>query len=118
MNLDSNMKRHNMIVEFTDYNFLSLLSATNRLTIVDFWSPWCRPCNMLNPVIKSLAEKNPDITIGKVNTVENSSLTEQFGINAIPAILFFKDGKLVRQLLGFQSEQQLQKHINELKPNE
>jgi thioredoxin 1 len=73
---------------------------------------------MLNPVLRALAEKNPDVTIGKVNTVENSSLTEQFGIQAIPAILFFKDGELVRQLLGFQTETQLQKHINELKPNE
>lgn len=104
-----------MFVEFTDYNFSSLLPATNRLTVVDFWSPWCRPCIMLNPVLKSLAEKNPDVTIGKVNTVENSSLTEQYGISAIPAILFFKDGQLVRQLLGFQPEAQLQKHINELK---
>lgn len=107
-----------MLVEFTDYNFSSLLPATNRLTIVDFWSPWCRPCNMLNPVLKSLAEKNKDVTIGKVNTVENSSLTEQFGVQAIPAILFFKDGNLVRQLLGFMSESQLQKHIDELKPND
>lgn len=107
-----------MLIEFTDHNFSSLLPATNRLTIVDFWSPWCRPCNMLNPVLKTLAEKNKDVTIGKVNTVENQALTEQFSISAIPAILFFKDGTLVKQILGFQTEQQLQKQINELKPND
>jgi len=107
-----------MLVEFTDYNFSSLLPASNRLTIVDFFSMWCRPCNMLTPILKKLAEKNKDVTIGKVNTVENSFLTEQYNIQAIPAILFFKDGNLVKQLLGLQTEAQLQKHINELKPND
>jgi thioredoxin 1 len=103
-----------MILEFTDDNFKEKLSSTG-LTIVDFWSPWCRPCNMLNPVIHKLAEDNSDVIIGKLNTVENPGLTAQFGVSAIPAILFFKDGSLVRKLLGYHSESQLQGYINELK---
>ena len=103
-----------MILEFTDYNFKDKLSLTG-LTIVDFWSPWCRPCNMLNPVIHKLAENNADVVIGKLNTSENPGLLTQFGVSAIPAILFFKDGKLVKKLLGYHTESQLQSHINELK---
>ena len=103
-----------MILEFTDYNFKDKLSL-NGLTMVDFWSPWCRPCNMLTPVIQKLAENNADVTIGKLNTVENPALTTHFGVSAIPAIFFFKDGKLVRKLLGYHTESQLQNHIDELK---
>ncbi len=104
-----------MILEFTDHNFDNTLSSIHGLAIVDFWSPWCGPCNMLNPVIKSLAEKNADVAIGKLNTGENPGTAKHFGINAIPTILFFKEGKLVRKLLGYIKESDLQRHIDELK---
>lgn len=104
-----------MLLEFTDYNFENLMSTTNGLVIVDFWSAWCRPCNMLSPIIKSLAENNKDVTIGKLNTTENFNITKQFNISGIPAILFFKNGKVVRQLLGYHTEAALQHHINELR---
>jgi thioredoxin 1 len=102
-----------MLLEVTDYSFDSTIASG--LVIVDFWSPWCGPCNMLNPVIKSLAEHNQDVTIGKLNTAENSAVCHRFGINAIPSILFFKDGNLVKKLLGYYGESVLQKHINDLK---
>jgi|SRR5581483_2211664 len=100
-----------MLLEFTDHSDLDIKG----LTLIDFWSPWCKPCNMLSPIIKNLAEKNEDITIGKLNTMENPALTKKFNINAIPTILFFKDGVLVRKLLGYSTEAKLQEHINELK---
>lgn len=101
-----------MILEFTDNNFTI---STSGIVVIDFWSPWCRPCNMLNPILKEVAEKNKDITIGKVNTVENPVITKQFSISAIPTIMFFKDGNLVKKLLGYVSEAELQQHINGLK---
>lgn len=103
-----------MLLEVTDNNFDGLILGKG-LVIVDFWSPWCAPCNMLNPVIENLAENNADINIGKLNTVENLPIARRFGIDVIPTILFFKEGKVVRKLLGYIPEAQLQKHINELK---
>lgn len=103
-----------MLLEVTDHSFDSTVSA-NGLVIMDFWSPWCRPCNMLTPVLKSLAEHNQDVTIGKINTAENGGIAPRYGISAIPTILFFKDGSLVKKLLGFHTEAQLQKLINDLK---
>ena len=103
-----------MLLEFTEHNFGSALSS-HGLAVVDFWSPWCGPCNMLTPVIKRLAENNSDVMVGKLNTSENPSLTTQYSVNAIPTILFFKDGKVVKRLLGYQSEAQLQKCVDELK---
>jgi thioredoxin 1 len=103
-----------MLLEVTESSFDSV-ATRDGLVIVDFWSPWCSPCNMLNPVIKQLAEKNNDITIGKLNTIENGGAARRFGIDAIPTILFFKDGNLVKKILGYHSENVLQKMINELK---
>lgn len=103
-----------MLLEVTESN-LDSVTTRGGLVIVDFWSPWCSPCNMLNPVIKQLAEKNGDITIGKLNTIENTGVARRFGIDAIPTILFFKDGNLVKKILGYHNENVLQKMINELK---
>jgi len=103
-----------MLLEVTDSNVDSV-TARSGLVIVDFWSPWCSPCNMLNPVIKQLAEKNGDVTIGKLNTAENTGVSRKFGINAIPSILFFKDGNLVKKILGYHNESSLQKMIDDLK---
>lgn len=103
-----------MLLEVTDYNLDSFI-VNSGLVIVDFWSPWCSPCNMLNPVIKRLSENNADVSIGKLNTIENPGASRQFGVDAIPTILFFNNGKLVKKLLGYHSEAQLQKLIDELK---
>ena len=104
-----------MILELTDQNFENTLSSIHGLVIVDFWSPWCRPCNMLNPIIKSLAENNADVSIGKVNTMENQLLARKFNISAVPTILFLKNGNLVKKILGYVKEADLQKYIDELK---
>lgn len=103
-----------MILEVTNNNLDSFL-ANSGLVIVDFWSPWCSPCNMLNPVIKRLAENNADVSIGKLNTAENLDSARRFSIDGIPSILFFKDGKVVKKLLGYYNESVLQKCINDLK---
>jgi len=103
-----------MLLEVTESN-LDFVTARSGLVVLDFWSPWCSPCNMLNPVIKQLAEKNGDITIGKLNTIENTGVARRFGIDAIPTVLFFKDGNLVKKILGYHSENALQKMIDELK---
>ncbi len=102
------------MLEVTDSNF-DTIAVTPGLVVIDCWSPWCSPCNRLNPVIKTLADKNTDITIGKLNTVENLDVTARFRIDGIPTILFFKDGNLVKRILGYHNEQQLQSFIDELK---
>jgi len=105
------------MISLTDENFNLEIIDFKGLVVVDFFSMWCRPCNMLMPVFERLAmaPQNIDIRFAKLNTMENPVVTQQFGISAIPAILFFKDGNLVRKLLGYTTEDQLQKHINELK---
>ena len=103
------------MIEFNDSNFDTNIGLTPELVVIDFWSPWCRPCNMLNPIIKSIAEKNSSIVVGKLNTIENPITTAKFNISGIPTILFLKEGKIAERLLGYQTEEKLQKIIEKLK---
>lgn len=79
----------------TESNFDEKVVNANEVVLVDFWAPWCSPCNMMLPTIEELsAEYDGKATVGKVNIDEERSLADRFKVSAIPALLFFKDGKL------------------------
>ena len=72
-----------------------------KLMMVDFWAAWCGPCQMLGPVIESLAEQyEGKAVVGKVNTDEEQELAMSFGITGIPTVIFFKDGKEIDRKVG------------------
>ena len=75
--------------------------AEGKLMMVDFWAEWCGPCQMLGPVIESLAEKYEGrAVVGKLNTDEEPDLAMSFQISGIPTVIFFKDGKEIDRLVG------------------
>lgn len=87
-------------IEITAQNFEEEVLKSDKPVLVDFWAVWCGPCNMLSPLVDEVASEHPEIKVGKVNTDEQQDLARQFGISAIPALLFFKDGKVVGQSIG------------------
>ncbi len=81
--------------------------------LVDFWAPWCGPCRMVGPIIEELAETyEGKILIAKVNTDENSDLSQEYSILSIPTIMIFKEGKIVEKLIGAQPKEELVKFID------
>ena len=100
-------------IELTASNFESTLNEG--VSLVDFWAPWCGPCRMIAPVIEELAaDFEGKAKICKVNTDEEQDISVKFGIRSIPTIMFFKDGKMVDQIVGAQSKAALAEKINAL----
>ena len=80
-----------------------LLSAGEKPVLVDAWAAWCGPCRMIAPTIEQLAsEANGRYVVGKLDVDSNPETAERFDIASIPALLFFKRGKLVDRLVGLQ----------------
>ena len=76
--------------------------------LVDFWATWCGPCRMIAPAVEAIAEERAGaLKVGKVNVDEEGALAMQFGIQSIPSLLLFKDGKLVDSVIGYRTKEQL-----------
>jgi thioredoxin 1 len=103
------------MIELTDDTFYNLCESAAGLLMVDCWSPGCGPCRQLTPILDNLAKKNDDVTIAKLDVSDNPKSASMLAINAVPTIYFFKNGLAVKRIRGFQTEQQLQKLIDELK---
>lgn len=85
----------------TDSNFESEIEKTSGLAVVDFWAEWCGPCRLIGPIIDQLAtEYAGKAKVTKLDVDANQLTAMKYGVRSIPTVLFFKDGKLVDQVIG------------------
>ncbi len=89
------------IVTITADNYETEVVQSEVPVLLDFWAPWCGPCQQLNPVIEALAKEIGDSAkIGKVNVDDNRELAMKLGVRAMPTLIFFKGGEESERVTG------------------
>tara|TARA_R110002126_G_scaffold3477_1_gene19801 strand:+ start:6170 stop:6496 length:327 start_codon:yes stop_codon:yes gene_type:complete len=100
-------------LEFTDSNFEAEVLNSDKPVLVDFWAEWCGPCRMIGPVVEEMAgEYDGKAKIGKVNVDNNPEISVKYGIRSIPALLIFKNGEVVDQIVGAVPKPHLTKQLD------
>lgn len=74
----------------------------NGVVLVDFFATWCGPCKMLTPELEKLADKDPSVTVVKVDVDELSELAAEFGITSVPTMILFKNGENIFRTSGYR----------------
>lgn len=98
--------------ELTNQTFDAAIASG--LTLIDFWATWCGPCRMQTPILEELSrELSGNKKIAKVNVDQERDLALKFGIQSIPTILVFQEGRLVDRLVGVRMKDELKQIMNE-----
>ena len=90
------------VVHITKENFESIVNQNERSVLIDFWAPWCGPCQMVGPIIEEIAAERNDIIVGKINVDDEMELARQFRIVSIPTIIVMKSGEKVATAIGYK----------------
>ena len=97
------------VIHITKDNFGSVVNQNEKPVLVDFWAPWCGPCQMLGPIVEEIAAERSDIIVGKVNVDEEMELAKQFRIVSIPTVIVLKNGEKIATSIGYKPKDDLLK---------
>lgn len=88
-------------------NFEQEVMASEKTVLLDFFAPWCGPCQMLGPVVDALAEELPDVKVAKVNVDEERELAKRYRVFSVPTLVVIKDGQVARRAVGAASREEI-----------
>ena len=100
-------------VKDADFNEKVIEASKGKPIVVDFWAPWCMPCNILSPTLEKLAkEHNGKFILAKVNVEKARTKAQEHAIMSIPAVKMFKDGKVVDDFIGALPEEEVKEWLD------
>jgi len=103
------------VVEVSDATFDEEVLKSEQPVLVDFWAVWCGPCKAIAPIVDDVAAKFAgQLKVVKVNVDQNSSSPSRYNIRGIPALLFFKGGKVADQIEGWKPQDVIEEKIKRL----
>jgi len=102
-------------MEVTDANFDQEVLKSEQPVLVDFWAVWCGPCKMIAPAVESVAASYAGkLKVAKVNVDQNGATPSRYGIRGIPALLFFKGGKVTDQIVGYVPQDVIEEKVQRI----
>jgi thioredoxin 1 len=103
------------VLEVNDANFDEEVLRSEQPVLVDFWAAWCGPCKAIGPAVDGIAQNYAGkLKVTKVNVDANGATPMRYGIRGIPALLFFKDGKVTDQIVGYVPQDVIEEKVKRL----
>lgn len=103
------------IIEVSDASFETEVLQSEQPVLVDFWAAWCGPCKALAPTVDQVAsEYAGKLKVAKMDVDRNTATPMRFGIRGIPALLVFKGGKVVDQIVGYVPKEMIDRSLTKV----
>ena len=95
------------VLHLNQESFDKLTTQSEKPVLIDFWATWCGPCQKLGPELEALAAECSDVIIGKVNVDDHPQIAVSLGVNTIPALFLYRNGKIEKNLVGYMTKDAL-----------
>jgi thioredoxin 1 len=103
------------VLEVSDATFEQEVLKSEQPVLVDFWAVWCGPCRAIAPIVDGVATSYAGkLKVAKVDVDRNTATPSRYGIRGIPALLFFKDGKVADQVVGYAPQDVIEEKVQRL----
>ncbi len=82
-------------------------------TLIDFYADWCGPCRMISPILEEMSNERTNVSIVKVDVDKYPEIAKEYGVMSIPTLIYFKEGKLIKQNVGYMEKQDIEELITD-----
>ena len=101
-----------MLKHIDENNFKKEVLEAKGVVLVDFFATWCGPCQMLGPVLEKIANSRAEFDIAKIDVDQMSELAVEYGVEVVPTMVIFKDGKVMKTREGCRSENEIIEEVS------